>query len=493
MRAVVRTLLVAAVGVGLVLGAYRLPGRTWQLAGSGPAAASVATGAARPVQRSTLVCPGPETVGVKGVDATKAAAPTVVRVAAPPSDLLSGAQPSAGSVTASAIGEAGAIALPTLSAPGVASTQTDQARSILWSGKGSLAPGVTAAQSTLVLTGDQRGLSTSACQPPAADTWLVGGGGEPGRRGRLVLTNPSPNGVTVDLEVYGAKGAVRSTTARGIVVPARTRTVVLLDAIAPGERSPIIHMVASSGLVSASLNDTWLDGTTPVGADDVTATTPGTHLVIPGVVASGGTGSLTLRLGAVAREAVVGMRLIGSQGPIAAPVNNGVVRVQAHRVRDVDLSAVPPGDYGVELTSDAPVVAAAELRPPAATPTAKRDLAWTAAEPLISTIAGVPLGSLALPWSSRLLLTGSAKDAQVDVVSVPTAGTPSVQAVTVSAGTTVSVPLTGPAVSVWLRVRAGGVAAAALTSYADPTGRLQSVAPLQPAVTDTAPVPVHAF
>jgi hypothetical protein len=269
--------------------------------------------------------------------------------------------------------------------------------------------------------------------------------------------------------------------------------VVLLDAIAPGERSPVIHVVANGGLISAALNDTYLAGTTPAGADDVTGTTPGTRLVVPGVTAVAGTGSLVLRVGALAREAVVRVRLLGAKGPIAAPINNGVVRVKAHRVRDVDLSAVPAGDYGIELTADAPVVAGAQLRPPGASPTAKRDLAWTAAEPLVSTIAGVPLGSLAAPWASRLLLTASAQDTQVDVVSVSADGSQAGQPVSVAAGTTVSVPLKAPAVSVWLRVRSGGVAAALVTAYADAAGPLRSVAPLRPAVTETAPVPVHPF
>lgn len=491
MRALIRTVLVAGLGVGLVLGAYRYPDLRWHMAGSG-AQATTGPDVSRAVTRSTLICPGPETVGVKGVDATTAVAPTVVRVASPPHDLLGPTTAgAAGSVAAGAIGGSGALAFPGFTGPGVVTTQTNEARSILLSGKGSLAPGLAAAQSTLVITGDQRGLSTSSCQAPSAETWLVGGGGEPGRRGRVVLTNPSPNGVTVDLEVYGAKGEVRSTAARGIVVPARTRTVVLLDAIAPGERSPVIHVVASGGLVAASLNDTWLDGTTPVGADDVVGTTPGTRLVVAGVTASGGAGSLVLRVGALDREAVVRLRLLGVEGPIAAPVNNGVVRVKAHRVRDVDLSAIPPGDYGIELTANVPVVAGAELRPPAASGTARRDLSWTAAEPSVQTLAGVPLGSTVAPWAFRLLLSASARDAQVDVVTVAADGTQAEQPVTVAAGTTVAVPMKAPAVSAWLRVRSGAVAAALATTYADPTGVMQSVAPLTATVLRTAPVSVH--
>ena len=62
--------------------------------------------------------------------------------------------------------------------------------------------------------------------------WLLGGGAQPGRRERVVLTNPGPNPVTVDLSVLGTRGPVPSPNGRGIVVAPYGRTVVLLDAIA---------------------------------------------------------------------------------------------------------------------------------------------------------------------------------------------------------------------------------------------------------------------
>jgi hypothetical protein len=505
MRALIRTALVLAVGAGLVVGAIRLPDLRYHLAGSGssPAAARAAgpvTAATKPVTRSVLVCPGPETVGVKGVDAKKALAPTTVRVAAPPSDLLAAAlsgdsastgSTGSGSVDATAIGSSGALDFTSLVGPGAATTETSQARSILLSGKGSLAPGIAAAQATLVTTGDQRGLSTSTCQTPDAQVWLVGGGGEPGRRGRVVLTNPSPNGVTVDLDVFGAKGQVRSPAARGIVVGAHRRTVVLLDAIAPGERSPVIHVVASGGLISAALNDSWLDGTTPAGADDVVGTSPGSRLLIPGVVAGGTPGSTTLRIAATSREAVVKVRLLGVDGPTAAPVNNGVVRVAAHRVKDVDLSAVPAGYYGVELNSDEPVVAGVQVRTAAATPTSPRDLSWTSAQPAVTTLAGYPLGPTAAPWASSLALSAPTDDSTLDLVLVAADGTQTTQPVTVAAGTTKTVPLTTPAASLWLRVHTGTVSAAVLTAYADPAGQLRSVAPLSSGPLRTTPIAVY--
>ena len=91
----------------------------------------------------------------------------------------------------------------------------DQPRSVLLSGIGTLAPGLVASQVSLLTAGDLRGLSTVACQQPSAQTWLVGGAGTTGHRGRVILTNPTPNPVTVNLSVFGAKGAVTSTAARG--------------------------------------------------------------------------------------------------------------------------------------------------------------------------------------------------------------------------------------------------------------------------------------
>ena len=149
MRALIRTVLVAGVGVALVLGDYRYPGLHYHLAGSTSPSSSTSAAvgtSTRPVTRSTLICAGPQTVGVKGVDTATAAAPTVVRVAAPPADLLagivSGLGPGAGSVAASAIGGAGPQPFAPFTAPGTASTQTNLPRSILFSGKGSLAPGL---------------------------------------------------------------------------------------------------------------------------------------------------------------------------------------------------------------------------------------------------------------------------------------------------------------------------------------------------------------
>jgi hypothetical protein len=188
---------------------------------------------------------------------------------------------------------------------------------------------------------------------------------------------------------------------------------------------------------------------------------------------------------------VVRVRLLGADGPIAAPVNDGVVRVAAHQVKDVDLSDVAPGYYGIQLSADQPVVAGAEVRPPAGTVSPRRDLVWTSAQPEITALAGVPLGDNAAPWAKGIVLSAPAEDAGVDLVTVAADGTQTTQSVTVAAGTTKALGLATPGASVWLRVHSGSVSAALTAAYADPSGRLVSVAPLGPAPLLTTSVAVH--
>ncbi len=520
MRAVVRTVVVLALGALLVVGAVRLPGLHTQLAGAGTGvtAAAAETAPARTVSRTSLVCPGPESVGVRRIDAATALSPASARVATPPSELLSavlGSTPGAaalsgapGQLTAAALAGSvptGTPALPfsPMSAPGAAGTQTSQPRSILFSGNGSLAPGLVATQTTLIQTSDLRGLSTVSCQAPSADTWLVGGAATIGHRGRLILANPTPSPVTVNLGVFGARGPITSTAARGIVVKAHRRTVVLLDAIAHGEATPVIHVTASGGVVSATLSDTWLDGTTPAGSDDAVGTQPGRRLVVPGVLASLPDGSGRLRVAAVDGPAVVHLRVLGSTGPVASSVANGTFQVAQGQVKEIVLTALPVGYSGIEVTSSAPVVAGLQMSTAARTAGGSRDFAWTAAEPAIRSLGGVALAPAAPNQATVLSLTADGDDAALDLVVVGADGSQSTRALAVPAGTTaeVALPSTVPStvttgatsvpVSAWLRPRTGSVVAALATAYSDPAGLLLSVAPLTDAPLRYATVAVH--
>jgi hypothetical protein len=311
--------------------------------------------------------------------------------------------------------------------------------------------------------------------PAAASSWLIAGGAEPGRRERLVLTNPGPNPVTVDLTVLGVNGPIQSPNGRGLVVGPYARTVVLLDAIAGSERSPVVQVSAQGGEVAAVLSDTWLDGVVPRGGDDaVPVAAPAREQVIAGVAIGG---RATLRVAVPGdNEAVVQSRVLTPSGPKALPTN-GVTRVAGHSTKDIDLSTLPPDAYAVQVRADVPVVAAAmvDRRVAAGAPS---DLAWSGASPPISRLAGMALqGSQDTGLRERLDLAATTGPASVLVTTVGVKGQVSTKEVAVAADSVSTLLLDG-ATSVWVTSRTGLVRAAVLTWAGDARGLLLSVTPL---------------
>lgn len=325
---------------------------------------------------------------------------------------------------------------------------------------------------------------TVACRPAAASSWLIAGGAEPGRRERLVLSNPGPNPVTVDLRVLGAKGPVQSPSGLGLVLGGYARKVVLLDAIAGSERSPAVQVTAQGGEVAAVLTDTWLDGVVPRGGDDaVSVAAPAREQVIAGVPFGG---RAILRVAVPGDgEAVVQSRMLTPSGPRALPAN-GVTRVAGHRTRDIDLGSLASGAYGVQVRADVPVVAAAMVdRRRAAAPS---DLAWSAASSPIRTLSGMALQSAEVRGlSQRLDLVATKGSASVLVGRVSNGGRVSTKQVAIGADSVSTLSLSG-ATSVWVTARSGLVRAAVLTSAEDVGGVFLSVTPLADLPLTTTPL-----
>jgi hypothetical protein len=482
---IVRTTLVTAAGVGIVVGAMHYQG---SFAVAATASVDGATGSATsPVRSSSLVCPGPELKGVKGVDDLDVGV-RVAAAAAPVRALT-------GTVPATAPGEVGLSRMPggklgsPVTARGV-NLLADQPRSegVLVSGSESMAAGVAAAQSWLVRSGDQRSLGGAACGQPGADFWIMAGGGAPGRQERLVLTNPGGNPVTVDVTLHGAKGAVSSPNGQGIVVPAHGRTAFLLDSINSDLENPAIHLVADGGVVAAVVNDLWLDGTRAGGSDDAVPTAaPSRDQVIPAVSVSG---QSTLRVAVPGGdEAVVQARVITAQGPRALPAG-GVIRIDGGAVRDIDLSALPMGTVGLQVRADVPIVAAAVVTRTA--PGKPGDLAWTSSTPPITGVAGMPLADPAgtpTPVRRFLSLMSSGDSAGVEVVTVDAKGTEVSLRPELGVDATSLLDVTG-ATSVWVhRVSGKGqVRAGVVSLFDDASGQLITTTPLRDTALRTTTV-----
>ena len=366
----------------------------------------------------------------------------------------------------------------------VVTAYVSSATSAALDGTGALAPGAVALQRSLTGAGDGRGLVTTACGPAAAESWLLAGGAQPGRRERVVLTNPGPNAVTVDLDVLGARGPVPSPNGRGVVVAPYGRTVVLLDAIAGQENVPVLHVVASGGEVAAVLDDTWLDGVVPRGGDDAApAADPSREQVVPAVRVDG---AASVRIAVPgADEAVVQTRVLTAGGPRPVP-RDAVVRVAGQQQpRHRPERRCPVAAYAVQVRADVPVVAAAMVER-RAKPKGPSDLAWSSSTPAITRLAGVVLrnpGTKGIAAGLDLAATGRAGSAAVTVVDTRGRASRPAPWRCPSDGVA-SVPLAG-ATSVWVRPTAGTVRAGVVTWQTDRARRsAQQHAPAGPAATE---------
>lgn len=442
------------------------------------------------VKEAALVCPGQSREGGEGLRAV----PGVVRatVSAPPSGLVdrSGGS-SAGELTLRAIPRGSTLATSTdRGRPASATIAPSVALDALSAeGSGALAPGIVAAQTWLHTGDDDRGLAVTPCTLPASDLWLVGGGGGPSRTERLVLTNPGANAVSVGLEVLGAKGPASGADARSVSIAPRSRTVVSVDALAPDEPSPVVHVVATGGVVSGVLVDSWIDGATGRGTDDVTrSASPATDLVVPGVEVDGD--ALVRLVNPGTAEALVQVRLLTSAG--AAQVDAlRAIRVPAGSTVDVPLRMVAKGLNGLRILSDRPVAAGAWVDRRAGTGADRMgDFAWAPATSPLRGLGGLVVPDVAVPRLTRVLALAAGGAGATVKVTTMAGSTVATTTITLDPDSSAAVQL-GRADRVWVTPTAGEAHAAVVVAGGDAEGPLYSVAAVQSAPVTALSVPVR--
>jgi hypothetical protein len=446
-----------------------------------------------PVTGAELVCPGAETTGVRGaLGEQPAPAPARLTGASPPSQVPgAGVGPGGLTLQTEAGDPLGTGTAPT--AGGLLATgSVSQARSVVLRADGSSAPGAFAEQTTVVAKGDLRGLTSAPCLPPSDDIWLVGGGGEPGRRGRLVITNPGGSASRVSIDVLSASGRIARTSGSTVPVPPRSRLVLLLDALAPGVASPVLHLRSSGGPVGATLHDARLDGIVPRGTDDVSAgMAPARRVRVPGVALPGpGASAALVRVGVPgSAEAVVQVRMIGEKGPVELP-DGGVLRVPASSTKDVDLSDLPAGPYAVLVSADVPVVAGAmtERRPRTTGPS---DFAWVPSGAPLTTVTGVAATSPSTVVAAVLLSAPGPASGSLGVLSVTGEGEVATSTLQISAGSSRTVVLPAGRTTWLIPQRGSGpVLGTRFLRLTDPAGPLIAAAPLVSAALTEVPADV---
>jgi hypothetical protein len=430
------------------------------------------------VTESSVVCPGPGQVGLADPAVAEPEQRVVVSAGSAPVEALPH------QVDASGTGEATVSAIPrgrTLPVTQRGSATGLEVNGATWvrgTASGALAAGFAASQLAVDLDEQERGLSTTACWPAQEDLWLVAGGSEPGRVERLVLVNPTGNPVTADVEVLGADGPVEVVGGRGIVVPPSGREVVLLDALAPGEQRPAVHITTTGGPLAAALADRWLEGTLDRGLELTTPTaSPALRLLIPAAPGPRpeSADSVSIRVGVPGEEqAVVQVRVLTADGPQA--VANDVTNVGAGAVTDIDVSDLPVGTQAIEVVADTPVVAAVHVERRTDQSSAG-DLAWVPAVTPSAALVGAPLPLVGGQELERRLSLASLDGAVLEVAMV-TDGVVATREVDVPAAGNVTIDLEPGADGVWVRVTTGEASAAVVTTVEDDQGVLIAAMPL---------------
>ncbi|SNT14133.1 hypothetical protein SAMN06309944_2232 [Micrococcales bacterium KH10] len=212
--------------------------------------------------------------------------------------------------------------------------------------------------------GMARGLTTSACRPPAASHWLVAGDTEAGSVSSLVVSNPGLTTASVTVTLWGAGGQLEPLTSTSFAAAPGATQQLSLNAAVPDERRIVARVESTGGYVSATIHQTVVDGLVPHGVDDVAAgKAPDRVQVIPGVFVNGADiGSertAMLRIMATKNDTTATVELLRADGKVILRGAQQVDLVDGH-VTDVPLGGVPAGIYTIVVTADSPVVAGAK-------------------------------------------------------------------------------------------------------------------------------------
>ena len=371
------------------------------------------------------------------------------------------------------------------------------------------------AVTTLTKSGDLRGLTAAPCTQPSAMSWIVGGSIAAGSSAELRLVNPGVTPATAKVTLYGSIGRLSLPSNGEITVPAGGSSSLALETKGSQDPRIAVSVEADGGSVVPTLVTESLDGETPAGTDVITpGAAPATDLVIPGVeiiepaaqgeVPDAKTGADSSDTPAVrivnpgADPATVSVTMLAKDG--ARPLSGAQsVTIDAGSVFDIQLAGVPAGTYGVQVTSSAPVGAAARLvrsggEYPARSKALVHDQAWAQAALPGAADSGLLAVPRAASLSSAVTVANSGETTSVTLSSLDGSWK---QDVKVAKGASVVVEV--PAEVSALRLNAAGQESSSGTSHTpsglaaativtaqaggDLAGTLISTVPAQPDAT----------
>ncbi|AIR98743.1 DUF5719 family protein [Streptomyces glaucescens] len=438
--------------LSLIAGAAALAAVTAAATLTAPDASGTGTAraAARlPVERTSLACPAPsasdlaETAYASFTPVTAGAAKdgraelrTAARQTARAGDDAEGKSGKGGK------GAAGKAPLKPAEPgkPAAGDSSGAESPALIGTAEGRYAPGWTIQQTTEVTAGTGRGLQGLGCTTPDTEYWFPGASTGQGRTDYLHLTNPDDSAAVVDIELYGAEGALESTVGEGMTVPPHSTEPILLSTLTAERQTDLtVHVTVRSGRLGAAVQA--LDD--KLGGDWLTAAAdPADSLVLPGIPAD----ATEVRLVAFSpgdTDADLKIRLASPTGGFT-PAGHETLHVKAGMTTALDLGDVTRGEAGsLVLTPtdrSVPVVAAVRvLRGKGSA----RETAFVPATRAIENRASAA-GNEEKGTTLSLTAPGEAAKVRVTASAGSGGGTPASRTYTLRAGTTQNVDLPVP-------------------------------------------------
>ncbi|MFD3569763.1 DUF5719 family protein [Streptomyces sp. NPDC058671] len=403
-----------------------------------------------PVERAGLVCPAPSTSEVAETRYTSytppstgsgsaAGAPGKGEAEQPTAQL----RPAAGTTPSGGTAKGGKKpkapkAPATVTAPGkpvTAEAEGPAVPALAGSATGTLAPGWTVQQTTVVPAGGAGGLLGLSCGAPDTDFWFPAASTAKERQDYVHLTNPDDAAAVADIELYGPEGPLTSQFTDGIPVPARSTVPVLLSTLTGEAAKQVVtvHVTTRSGRLGAAV----AAADDKLGSDWIAAATdPASRAVLPGIPAD----ATSVRLVAFAPgndDADLKVQLVTATGTIV-PAGAGSLHLKSGMTASVDLPDLTRGEGGSLLLTPSdpkkptPFVAALRVV------RGKGDNTEVAFVPAAAAISDRATVADNRAGATTLSLTAPDAAAQVKVTASAgsAAGTPVSRTVTVKGGTT---------------------------------------------------------
>lgn len=214
-------------------------------------------------------------------------------------------------------------------------------------------------------------IAATVCEVGGSDQWFIGGSAGVTSQSILEIVNSGLSDSTVQIFPFNSKVALAPIS---ITVRANSDRQIKLAAIVPGYESVALHVVTESGRVTSFLLDHRKSGLKDLGSSFVfPVVAPTRTSFIAGLYASPTKASSTMRFLVPGNiSANVHLTIFSGDG-MYTPIGFDSVSVPHQKVLDLPLPKLAlSGPYGIEVSSDQPILAATLTR----TSAGGGDTAW---------------------------------------------------------------------------------------------------------------------